>query len=194
MSSRVAMRRGPLSRLTPRERNLLGILALVFFIMGAAMLFTMRRARFDESRDRIAAMQRSLNLVYRQGAIYKEKLEEKQSRESELSTEKIQFTMLIEQAQTALENGTLRNEEEKPPLPVGDGDLVKRTYSFDLRSVRLDEMLAFLEKVETKPGHILYTDSLTVRSPSEVEDRLNAQVVLATWELKRSEPEEEASQ
>ncbi|MCA9714133.1 MAG: hypothetical protein H6713_39595 [Myxococcales bacterium] len=186
MSSRVGMRRSMLSRLTPRERNLLGLLALVFFIMGGVMLFTMRRARFQESQARISSMRRSLDLVYLQGSAYAERLKEKESRESAISSETLKFASMIEQAQSELEAGELRNEDEKQALPVGDGNLIKRVYSFDLRGVKLEEMLKFLQKVENKPGHIVYTDALNIRSPNDVEDRLNVEVELATWELRRA--------
>ncbi len=191
MSSRVGMRRSMLSRLTPRERNLLGLLALVGFVMGSVMLFTMRRARFQESEERVASMRRSLDLVYLQGSAYAERLKEKESRESEISSETLKFASMIEQAQGELETGELRNDVEKPALPIGGDSLIKRMYSFDLRSVKLEEMLKFLQKVENKPGHILYTDSLDIRSPSEVEDRLNVSVELATWELRKPDGGEE---
>ena len=189
------MRRGFVSRLTPRERNLVGVLVVVLFVMGSALLFTKRSERFAESEAKIAAMQRSLDLLYMQGGVYKERLEEKQSREAEISSEKIKFATLFEEAQGVLEDGaSLRNQEEKPPMPVGDGNLVKRAYSFNLRGVRLDEMLKFIETVRDKPGRILYTDSIDVKSTSQVEDRLNATVVMATWEmLKSAEPTEESS-
>jgi hypothetical protein len=186
------MRRGFVSRLTPRERNLMGVFVLVLFLMGGAMLFTMRATRFDESETRIEEMRRSLSMLHMQGGVYKERLADKESREAKISSEKIRFASMLEEAQqTALEEGNLRNEEEKPPQAVGDGNLIKRSYSFDVRGVRLGELLTFLSTVEDKPGHILYTDSIDIRSASEVEDRLNASVVVATWELRGKVEESE---
>jgi hypothetical protein len=73
------------------------------------------------------------------------------------------------------------NSEEIPALELGGG-LLKRSFKFQLRSVTLEDLVKFLTKVESKPGHIVVTEGLLIRSPSNAEDRLNVDVTIATWE------------
>ena len=162
--------------------------------MGGAMLLQMRGARFDASREAVDEMRRSLDVVYRQGAIYEELRRQKESRESKISDQRLEFTILVEKASKALENGNLSDEVEKPDLPLGGG-LQKRLYSFDVKDVTLEVLLKFLEELENQRDHIVHTDRLRIASPSEVEDRLNVEVDLATWQLvrKTEAPEESSS-
>ena len=80
-------------------------------------------------------------------------------------------------------------------MDLGDG-LVKRTFKFKLRSVTLEDALKFLTDIESRPGRIILTEQLLVRSPSATEDRLNIDVQIATWERRAVEEavEEEAEE
>lgn len=42
-----------------------------------------------------------------------------------------------------------------------------------------------MQYVEDQSGRIVLTERLRIRSPSNVEDRLNVEVDLATWEMVR---------
>ncbi|HFE45582.1 MAG TPA: hypothetical protein ENJ18_08810 [Nannocystis exedens] len=191
MTTPVGALAGFWSRLSARERNLLAILLLVFLAMAIGTLFVLRSDSFVESEDRIAELRRGIRLMQTRGAVYKEKLKEKAARESMISSEPIEFAILLEEATKAtLGEKTTTQEEEMPPLELGDG-LVKRVYSFELRSVTLEEMTNFLHKVEAQPGHVVYTERMKVRSPSELEDRLNVEIELATWEMAKAETEDE---
>ncbi len=191
MTAPVGALAGFWSRLSPRERNLLAILLLVFFCMAIGILFLLRSDSFTESEDRIAELRRGIRLMQTRGAVYEEKLKEKADRESMISNEPIEFAILLEEATKAtLGEKTTTQEEEMPPLDLGEG-LVKRVYSFELRSVTIEEMTHFLHKVEAQPGHIVYTERMKVRSPSDLEDRLNVEIELATWEMVKTENEDE---
>lgn len=182
------------SRLNPRERNLLAILVVVAFVMSIAVLFVLRSDSFMESEQRIAKLRRGIDLMQTRGAVYQEKLKEKAEREAMISSEPIEFAILLEEATTAtLGDKKTQQEEEKPPLELGDG-LIKRVYSFELRSVTLEEVTNFLHKVEDQPGHIVYTERIKVRSPSESEDRLNVEIDLATWEMAKADAAEAGGQ
>ena len=177
------------SRLSPRERNLLTLLVVVFFVMGIGVLFLLRSDSFAASEERIAEMKRGIQLMQTRGAVYSEKLKEKAEREAMIANDPIEFAIILEQATKAtLEEKSTSNEEEKPPLELGEG-LVKRIYSFELRRVTLEELTKFLQKVEDQPGHIVFAERIKVRSPSAVEDRINVEIDLATWEMKRDEEE-----
>jgi hypothetical protein len=177
------------SRLNPRERNLLAILVVVAFVMSIGVLFVLRSDSFMESEQRIAKLRRGINLMQTRGAVYQEKLKEKAEREAMIANDPIEFAIILEQATKAtLEEKSTSNEEEKPPLELGEG-LIKRIYSFELRRVTLEELTKFLQKVEDQPGHIVFAERIKVRSPSAVEDRINVEIDLATWEMKRDEDE-----
>lgn len=176
-------------RLTPRERTYILVLILTFFVMGTLVLMYLRDKALSETEEEIASMRRALDTVHTRGAVYKERLEEKKERESKISDKNLLFSTLLEESSSVAE-GELNPaaEEELPALDLGGG-LRKRSYKFNLRSVSLQDLVKFLTKIESKKGHIIITEGLLIRSPSNAEDRLNADITLATWER---QPEEEA--
>jgi hypothetical protein len=183
------------SRLTPRERTLIMALVLTFFVMGTLLLFYLRGSTLRESNNEIEAYRLALQSVYTRGAVYEERLKAKKKRESSIATDEIQFLTLIEEAQAGIEGLTVSDQEEGTPLDLGDG-LVKRTFKFKLRSVSLENAIKFLTDIESRPGRIMLTEQLLIRSPSATEDRLNVDVQIATWERREGEEaaEEEESE
>jgi hypothetical protein len=174
------------SRLTPRERIYILVLVLVFFVMGTVVLVYMRGNAVRKAENEIAATKQALDQVYTRGAVYREKLEEKKKREATLSVKPLLFAPLVEDASRTTNNVQVSNEEELPTLELGNG-LVKRSYKFSLRGVTLEDLVSFLVKIESKPGHVILTENLLIRSSSASEDNLSAEITLATWE--RREPE-----
>lgn len=180
---------GFMSRLNPRERALLGVLMLVFFVTAIGVLFMMRKSSFDEARAEIAELREGLVLVRTKGTAYDTKKKEKEAREARIANaQPIVFSILLEEAQKNLVTGSLRGEEERPAIDAGNG-LIKRVVAFEVRNVGLEELLNFLTKLEAQPGNILFVERLMLRSPSALEDRLNAEVELATWELQKQNDE-----
>lgn len=181
---------GFMERLTPRERTYIMALVLVFFVMGTLVLLYLRDKALRDIESGITATRVALDTVHTRGAVYKEKLEEKKKREDKLSDQPLLFSTLVEEAAAVAETVQVSNEEETPALELGGG-LLKRGFKFQLKSVTLEDLVKFLTKVESKDGHIVVTEGLLVRSPSNAEDRLNVDVVLATWE-RRGEAAAEA--
>jgi len=174
-------------KLQPRERVLVMTLVGVFFLMCTGVLLFLRYKKLSAIDDKIADLRRGLDLTRTQGASYQEKLADKAQDDQKISAEPLLFSTLIEQAAQVAEV-KVSNQTEKPPVNVGPG-LQRRTYEFDLRSVTLAQLTRFLSTVEGKEGHVVLTQALTIRSPSASEDRLNVDVILATYE--RVEVEEE---
>jgi hypothetical protein len=179
--------------LTGRERTLILALILVFFLMSTVVLLFLRGSRTREARLEIQAIERSLELLKTKGAVYQERLEEKESREGKISSEALLFSTLLEEALTKVEDVTVSNQEEQPPLDLGAG-LRKRVVEFDLRNLSLGSLTQFLGALEAKAGHIILTDRLLVRSATATEDRVNAEVHLATWERDASATDDEESE
>ena len=182
--------RGFWDRLTPRERTMVLSLVLVFFVMGTIVLMFMRSNALRDTNNEITQIRRALDQVYTRGAVYQERLAAKRARESKISSNRVLFATLLEEAQAGVENVAVSNEEELPIVDLGDG-LVKRTFKFDLRSVTLEDLTKFLSSIEGKRGHIILTEQLLVRSPSASENRLNVDVTIATWERRKAADEDE---
>ncbi len=180
---------GFIARLQPRERALLGVLLIVFFVIAIGVLFMLRRDSLLEKQTAIDDLRRGLDLVHTRGTVYDLKKKEKAAREARIANiQPLVFSALLEEASRSLVTGTLRGEEEKPSVPLGDGTLLKRIYGFEVRNVALEELMNFLTKVEQQPGNILIVERLAIKSLSAMEDRLNVEVDLATWELAKQEP------
>lgn len=185
-----------MSRLTPRERTYIMVLVLVFFGMATLTLLYLRDKALRGIEEDIAGTRRALDMVHTRGAVYKERLAEKKEREAKISDEQVVFSALVEEASGIAESVQVNAEEEMPAQELGEG-LLKRSYKFNLRSVTLEDLVKFLAKIESKPGHIIITESLLIRSPSSAEDRLNVEVTIATWERRTetaaAEDEEEGA-
>jgi hypothetical protein len=167
-------------RLQPRERVLVMALVGVAFLMFTMVLMFMRYKKLTVIDEEIADMRDALDLTRTFGPSYAEKLSSKEQETDKMSAEPLLFSTLIEQAAEVAEV-KVSNQTEKPPVEVAPG-LQKRTYEFDLRSVTLAQLTKFLSTVESKEGHVVQTHALTIRSPSGSEDRLNVDVILATYE------------
>lgn len=172
---------GFMDRLTPRERTYVMVLVLVFFLMGTLVLLYLRDKALRAIERDITATRQAIDTVHTRGAVYKQRLEEKKEREAKISDQALLFSTLVEEAATVAETVQVSNEEEIPALEL-DAGLLKRSFKFQLRSVTLEDLVKFLTKVESKPGHIVVTEGLLIRSPSNAEDRLNVDVTIATWE------------
>ncbi len=184
---------GFIARLSQRERVLLGMLLLVFFVISVSVLFMLRSTAMAEKQKSIDELRRGLDLVYTRGTVYDLKKKEKAAREARIaSIQPLIYSSLLEEAQKSLTNGTVRGEEEKPSVEVVPGVLTKRLYGFEVKGVALEELLNFLTKLEQDPGHFLIVERLAIKSPSALEDRLNVEVELATWEMLK-QPEGEAA-
>jgi competence protein ComGC len=185
---------GFIARLSQRERVLLGMLLLVFFVISVSVLFMLRSTAMAEKQKSIDELRRGLDLVYTRGTVYDLKKKEKAAREARIaSIQPLIYSSLLEEAQKSLTNGTVRGEEEKPSVEVVPGVLTKRLYGFEVKGVALEELLNFLTKLEQDPGHFLIVERLAIKSPSALEDRLNVEVELATWEMLKKPPEGEAA-
>lgn len=181
------------ARLTPRERIYILVLVLTFFVMGTAVLVYMRGSAIRHAEDEITAVKQALDQVYTRGSVYEQRLEEKKKRESTLSTKQLAFGTLVEDASKVSDQVSVSSEEELPAIDLSDG-LVKRSYKFNLRAVTLEDLVKFLVRVESKPGHVILTENLLIRSPSRSEDRLNADITIATYERRVVEEEEGAGE
>lgn len=172
---------GFMDRLTPRERTYVMALVLVFFLMGTLVLLYLRDKTLRGIEREITVTRQAIDTVHTRGAVYKQQLEDKKEREAKISDQALLFSTLVEEAGAVAETVQVSNEEEIPALELGPA-LIKRSFKFQLKSVTLEDLVKFLTKVESKPGHIVVTEGLLIRSPSNAEDRLNVDVVLATWE------------
>lgn len=178
-------------RLQPRERVLVMALVVVFFVMTTGVMLFLRHTKLTAIEEEIADMREGLDMTRSYGPSYLEKLNKKSDRTDNISSTPLLFSTLVEEAETVAEVKA-SSQEEKPPVEIEPG-LHKRTYEFDLRGVTLAQLTKFLSTIESKEGHVVLTEGLTIRSPSPNEDRLNVDIVLATWERVAVEGEAEAA-
>lgn len=186
MAGAATPKAGFLASLSPRERTLVMALVLTFFVMGTLVLFYLRSQTLRETDAAVEAHKMALQSVYTRGAVYKDRLESKKKREKNIPSTPVQFLTLVEAAQAGVEGVTVSDQEEVTPQTL-EGNLIKRSFKFKLRSVTLEQAMKFLTALESEPGRIILTEQLAVRSPSSSEDRLNLDVVISTWEREAEE-------
>jgi hypothetical protein len=168
----------------------LTVLGIVFFLMGTMLLLYMRSQALSKRDQEIAALRQTLHDIETRGAVYEERLRNKEKREAKLATEPVQFSLLLEKARAGMEGLTVASEEEQPEKELGTSGLKKRAFDFDVREATLEVLISYLTKIESEPKRVILTESLNIRSPSETEDRLIADISLATWERNAAESTE----
>ena len=77
---------GFIARLSQRERVLLGMLLLVFFVISVSVLFMLRSTAMAEKQKSIDELRRGLDLVYTRGTVYDLKKKEKAAREARIAS------------------------------------------------------------------------------------------------------------
>jgi hypothetical protein len=184
---------GFFARLTPRERTYILVLVLVFFVMGTLVLLYFRGNSLRATEQEIAKYRLALDDLHTRGAVYQAKMEQKKAREAEIATECVQFASLLDEARTTVENISIANEEEEATLELGSG-LTKCSYKFEVRGSTLEDLTKLLSFIESKPGQIITTENLVVRSLSAAEDRLNADVTLVTFRRDSGAPAAESDE
>jgi len=182
---------GIFARLSPRERVLVLVLVVTFFVMGTLVLIYFRGQAIRERQNEIDRYRATVTKLYTRGAVYEERLARKRSREADIASKELLFSTLIEDAQRGIENFSVSDQEELPVVDLGGG-LVKRTFEFRLRAVAYDDAIKFLSALESEPQRIVLTEQLKIRSPSPISDTMNFDVTIATWE--RREVEEKAEE
>ncbi|MBK6917634.1 MAG: hypothetical protein IPH07_09560 [Deltaproteobacteria bacterium] len=187
----VATGGGAWSRMTPRERTYVMVLVLTFFAMATVVLLYFRGTALDETEKEIDGYRRALDDLHTRGAVYKSKIEQKQAREKAISVECAQFATLLDEAKAAVENVSFSNEEEQPSVDVGAG-LTKCSYKFDAKSITLEDLTKLLTFLESRPGQLISTENLVIRSLGAAEDRLNADITLISFRREGEAPEDGA--
>lgn len=170
-----------MARLQPRERTLVAALVVTFFVMSIIVLSVLRGARIEALAAEVEALEDALERVNLAGPTYKDRLAAKAKKDGRISDKPLVFSTVIEQAEAKAEVSTA-NQETLPPQEVAPG-LQQSLVRFQMRDVRMDQLAKFLAAVETgSDQHVISTQSLLVRSPSGLEDRLNVDVELVTYQ------------
>lgn len=184
-------RTGFLATLSARERVMVLALILTFFVMGSLLLLYLRSEALSARRAAIDEHRRALEQVHVQGPLYQELVEERRTAESSIADTEIQFNSLLEKAQVGLsEEFSVQDIDTLPAKEVGR-NLIKKTFTFRLRSVHYQDAITFLTKLESEPDRILLVEEFKIRSTNEQNDAVNFDVTVATWE--RLKVEEETS-
>jgi hypothetical protein len=170
-----------MARLQPRERTLVAALVVTFFAMSIIVLSVLRGARLEALAVEIEALEDALERVNLAGPTYKDRLAAKAKKDARVSDKPLVFSTVIEQAEAKAEVSTA-NQETLPPQEIAPG-LQQSLVRFQMRDVRMDQLAKFLAAVESgSDQHVISTQSLLVRSPSGLEDRLNVDVELVTYQ------------
>jgi len=170
-----------MARLQPRERTLVAALVITFFVMSIVVLSVLRGSRIETIAAEIEALEDSLERVNLTAPTYKDRVAAKAKKDARISDKPLVFSTVIEQAEAKAEVSTA-NQETLPPQEVAPG-LQQSLVRFQMRDVRMDQLAKFLAAVEAgSDEHVISTQSLLVRSPSGLEDRLNVDVELVTYQ------------
>ncbi len=175
-----AVDEGFLARLQPNDRRALLLLIAVFFVVAASLMVYLRTLRVSAAEEEIIGLREGIELLRVRGPAYQEKLAGKNSRESQISDTPVVFGTLIERAEGVAEV-SVSGQEEKPPVEL-NGGLRMKTVEFSLKNVTLEQLTKFIAELESESERVVLTQKLLIRSSSGSEDRLSANVEVATWE------------
>lgn len=168
------------SRLTGRERRLVGVAGVAVGVFLLAIVFISFSAKADTYRRRIADKMEQLREIQALSVSYREAESARSLVEGRLRSNPVRLMSHLEEkaAASRLELPTI-NPKGDVPLG-GDGKIVESAVEVTLTDVSLDKLLDFLVNVETSPG-MVKVKSVRLEPRNET---LTAWVSIATYTLK----------
>ncbi len=166
-------------RLSARERTMvtaLGIAALVMVTLIVGFFITDGLSTLEEKN---ANMRQALRDIETQRDAYLKAKNKSSSLATRVGHTPIQLSGYLEQA--AKETGVeIPESNESGPTAAGKA-FMERSVDLRLKAVRIEQLAAFLKRIETGPNLVAVT-SLSIRTRDDKHEELDVEMRVSTWE------------
>ena len=174
--------------LTPRDQRAALVLvgALILFV-GAGMLFVSSRA-LSKKESHVDNLRREIVQLISLESEYKSAQQASSSSQGRLKNNNISLFSRLQQAAQPL--GLQLNDLNERRTPSKDGAVTEISVQVSLKSVSIDELDAFLEKVEGKRSDgLVKVIKMNVATRFDNAELLDVKLTVATWSLNEVEGE-----
>ena len=173
-------------RMAPREQRLLmllGLTAVVLVLIGTAAYVQRGLARLEEQNE---AMRGAIELIENNRDEY---LAQKSRRADPVTLIGANAPPLLTYLETISQEVGVQIPESREGEPDKRGKFVEKTMAVTLRGISLTELGSLLEKIETK-SPIIVVQRLEVKTVYNQQDKLDAELTVATYETAKKEKKE----
>jgi type II secretory pathway component PulM len=174
-------------RLSQRERTMVTALGVAFAVMVTLIVGFVITDGLSSLEERNADMRQALRDIETRRDGYIKARAKTEQIDHKIGTTPVQLSGYLEAA--AKETGVeIPESNERPPQPAGKA-YVERSVDLRLKSVRIEQLGAFLKRIETGQNMVLVT-ALSVRTRDDKHQELDVEMTVSTYEHapKKAEP------
>lgn len=179
ISERIDALRDRFERLSQRERTMvtaLGITFVVFITLVVGFLIADRVSSMDE---RNADMRQALKDIETQRDSYLKAKSKTSQLETRIGHQPVQLSGFLEQC--AKDAGVQIPESNEQPAVAAGKNYIQRSIDLRLKAVRLEQLAAFLRRIETGPNLVMVT-ALSVRARDDKHEELDVEMTVSAYE------------
>lgn len=176
---RIDALRDRFERLSQRERTMvtaLGITLVVFMTLVVGFLIADKVGSMDE---RNADMRQALKDIETQRDSYLKAKAKTSQLETRVGHQPVQLSGFLEQC--AKDAGVQIPESNEQPAVAAGKNYIQRSIDLRLKAVRLEQLAAFLRRIETGPNLVMVT-ALSVRTRDDKHEELDVEMTVSAYE------------
>lgn len=171
---------GALSRMSDRERKLVGLTGIVAALMIFGGAFWWVDKTLDGKARRVKEMNETLQQVLALEGQYKEAEARERQNATRLRTNRVSLFSELQKAAGQL--GLTLNDLNERQVPVKDSSITEVSVEVNLKQVSIDKLNLFLEKIEGKSsGGLVKILKLKVKTRHDDPELLDVNMTVATW-------------
>lgn len=169
-----------LSRLSSRERMLVGLTAAVAFVLIAGGIVWSVNSGLNKKRRTLAQKVRNLEAIVALESDYKAAKSRDSAASRKLKGNRVSLYSLIEGAATKLE--LKLNDLNERTSAVRDSELKKVSVDVNLKQVSIDKLTGFLKEIEGgKSKGVVRVTKLKAKTRFDNPELLDVNMTVATW-------------
>ena len=184
---RVDQLRDWFERLSQRERTMVSALGVAFVLTVVLIIGFLITDGLTSLEERNADMRQALKDIDTQRDSYIKARFKGQEIDRRIGGQPVALQGYLEQA--AKDTGVeIPESNERPPQPAGKA-YVERAVDIRLKAVRIEQLGAFLKRIETGPNLVLVT-ALSIHTRDDKHQDLDVEMTVSTYEKapKKAEP------
>jgi type II secretory pathway component PulM len=166
-------------RLSARERTMVTALGIAFLVMVTLLVGFFITDGLSTLEEKNANMRQALRDIETQRDAYLKAKNKSSSLSTRVGHTPIQLSGYLEQA--AKETGVEIPESNENGAVAAGKVFLERSVDLRLKAVRIEQLAAFLKRIETGPNLVAVT-SLSIRTRDDKHEELDVEMRVSTWE------------
>ena len=190
ITSRLDEIKASFEHLSPRERRMIGALAVVFVGLIVLGIGYWIASSLDDLEERNTSMREALKLIDRHRDRFVAQRQRMAALEVRMAHNPLELNNFIEKAASAV-GVTITEAGEITPVP-GDR-YTRRGLEIKLQKVTIAQLSALLSRIESEQAHIVQVTGLSVNTRWNRNEDLDVDLVVSTYDRSQKAPERPAT-